>query len=413
MNTENMTTYYFDWIEVGKRKRSLGNDRILLYGDFFMHEGRYSVMKACHCLTDAIYTNKPLREVEADLRQFLTAYTYSLVVLGEGAGWCKEANCEYIRRLQVRYPYTRFVLATTPSYWMLPKRYHGDDACRLANNERCRQLAQELGIPCLDVAKWAEESGLGSQESAGGVCSKLALSYLKQLRISKAYKTLRTEQTPRNIMRLANILLAQMLGAEVKKISAQGAPTPEIMWKNKWEHQGATALIIGDSNTRRLCRASTYLTESVNMYATAAPMVSIENEEVICSMLTPQISHVCFSIGGHYLKCWNSDDFEERFSDFLKRLLQNNRKVLVLTLTYWSLKGNLTCPDVENNALIDQLNARMVKVAREQGALVMDFNRMMQGNPHSDYIHYVEETYKEPASLIVEWFQSDGLTPPC
>ena len=136
-----MTTYYFDWVEVGKRKRLLGNDRILLYGDFFMHEARYSVMKACRCLTDAIYTNKPLREVESDLRQFLTVYTYSLVVLGEGAGWCKEANCEYIRQLQLRYPYTRFVLATTPSYWMLPKRYHCNDECRIANNERCRKYA--------------------------------------------------------------------------------------------------------------------------------------------------------------------------------------------------------------------------------------------------------------------------------
>lgn len=370
-------------------------------------------MKACRCLTDAIYTNKPLREVESDLCQFLTAYTYSLVVLGEGAGWCIEDNCEYIRQLQLRYPYTRFVLATTPSYWMLPNRYHGDDECRLANNERCRKNAQELGIPCLDVARWAESKGLDSPSEVRGVCSKLALSYLKQLRISKAYKTLRTDKSPRNIMHMANVLLAQILGSEVRKIAAQGAPTPEIMWKNKWEHDGATALIIGDSNTRRLCRASTYLTESVNMYATAAPMVSVENEEVICNMLTPQITHVCFSIGGHYLKCWDSDDFEDRFSAFLKRLLQNNRKVLVLTLTHWSIDGNISCPDVENNAKIDKLNARMVKVAREQGALVMDFNRMMQGKTHDDYIHFVWSAYEEPASHIVQWFQSDGLTPPC
>ncbi len=296
---------------------------------------------------------------------------------------------------------------------MLPKRYHCNDECRIANNERCRKYAQEWEIPCLDVAKWEEELGLGAQTDAHGVCSKLALSYLKQLRISKAYKTLRSDKSPRNIMRMANVLLAQMLGSEVRKITACGAPTPEIMWKNKWEHQDATALIIGDSNVRSLCRSNPYLTESVNMYATAAPMVSVENEEVICSMLTPQITHVCFYIGGHYLKCWDSDDFEARFSAFLKTLRRNNRKVLVLTLTHWAMNGNISCPDVENNARIDKLNTRMIKVAREQGVLVMDFNRMMHGKPHSDYIHYVEESYIEPASLIVQWFQSDGLTPPC
>ena len=77
------------------------------------------------------------------------------------------------------------------------------------------------------------------------------------------------------------------------------------------------------------------------------------------------------------------------------------------------MNGNISCPDVENNARIDKLNPRMIKEAREQGVLVMDFNRLMHGKPHSDYIHYVEESYIEPASLIVQWFQSDGLTPLC
>jgi hypothetical protein len=185
------------------------------------------------------------------------------------------------------------------------------------------------------------------------------------------------------------------------------------MWKNKWENPGAKALVIGGSNIRSLCRANTYLTESANMYVTAAPMVSVENEEVICSMLPPQITHICFSMGGHYLKCWDSDDFYERFSAFLKRLLQNNRKVLVLTVPHWTIDGDISRPDVENNALIDRLNARMIKVSRDLGVPVMDFQQMLQGKPHSDYIHYVKEAYIEPASLVVQWIQSDGLTPPC
>ena len=62
---------------------------------------------------------------------------------------------------------------------MLPKRYQGDDECRISNNERCRKLAQELGVPCLDVARWAESKGLDSPSEVRGVYSKLALSYLK------------------------------------------------------------------------------------------------------------------------------------------------------------------------------------------------------------------------------------------
>lgn len=224
---------------------------------------------------------------------------------------------------------------------------------------------------------------------------------------------MRTDKSPRNIMRMANMLLAQMLGAEVRKLAAQGAPTPEIMWKNKGGHDGATALMIGDSNTRNLCRASSYLSERVNLFATAAPMLSEEIAEDLDGMLGPEITQVCFFIGGHYLKCWDSDDFDERFSVFLKRLLQNNRKVLVLTVSHWAIAGDISRPDVENNARIDRLNARMVKASRDLGVPVMDFQQMLQGKPHSDYIHYVKDAYIEPASFMVQWFQSDGVTSLC
>lgn len=316
----NRSTYYFDWIEVGIRKRNLSNNRILLYGNFFMHEARYATMKSCNCITDAIYTNKPVKEVVNEFHQFLNAYTYSLVVLGEGVAWSYEPNCEYLKKLQFLYPYTNFVLATVPGDWMQPKRYREDNDCRLANNDHCRKLALELGAPCLDVAAWADEMGLSSIESAGSVKRKLFWSYLKQFRISKAFKTLRTKNVPRNIMHMTNLLLSQRFAAEIKKYAKKGAPTPEIIWRNKWQHKNASALIIGDSNTRRLCRASNYLTERVDMFATSAPMISHETEDMICSMLHPQITHICFSIGGHYLKCWGDDSFESRLSEFLTRL---------------------------------------------------------------------------------------------
>lgn len=407
MNSDvNNSTYYFDWIEVGKRNRKLTNNRILLYGNIFMHEARYATMKACKCITDAIYTNKPLREVFVDLKCFLSTYTYSLVVLGEGVAWEKEANCEYLKKLQFMYPYTRFVLATCPSDWMQPKRYKEDNNCRLENNERCRAIAKELGIPCLDVASWADEMGLTSVEKAKNVKRLLVLSYLKQFRISKAFKACRIKAQNRNIMNMSAMLLSQKLAAEVRKLASKKAPTPEIVWKNKWQHRDAHALIIGDSNTRRLCRASGYLTEKVDMFATSAPMISVDTEEVICSMLKPRITHVCFSIGGHYLKCWGDADFEKRLKEFLVRLKKDNRKVMLLTLTDWADRENLSMPDVQNNKLIDILNYRMKKVANDVGVDIMDFYDIMKDNPHEDYIHFVQSAYNKPASMIVDWFTS-------
>ena len=142
-------------------------------------------------------------------------------------------------------------------------------------------------------------------------------------------------------------------------------------------------------------------------------MLSEEIAEDLDGMLGPEITQVCFFIGGHYLKCWDSDDFDERFSVFLKRLLQNNRKVLVLTVSHWAIAGDISRPDVENNARIDRLNARMVKASRDLGVPVMDFQQMLQGKPHSDYIHCVKDAYIEPASFMVQWFQSDGVTSLC
>lgn len=73
-------------------------------------------------------------------------------------------------------------------------------------------------------------------------------------------------------------------------------------------------------------------------------------------------------------------------------------------MTSWAAKDNLLVPDAENNQLIDRLNARMKNVALELGVEVMDFHNIMKGNPHEDYIHFVQSAYNKPSSMIVDWF---------
>lgn len=407
-NSSNKTTYYLDWFETGKRNRKVVNSRILLYGNVFMHEARYATMKACNCVADAICTNLPLKATRDKLEHCMRVGSYSHVILGECAAWEHAPNCDYIQELKLRYPRTRFILATAPQNWIHPRRYQADDECRVSNNAYCREMAKELNIPCLDAEQWATEMGLLSAESAGNIKYKLAWSYLKQFRITKVFKALQHKPTPRSVMQTAASLLAQRFSAEMKKIIREGAPVPDILWVNKWQHEGATALIVGDSNTRGLCRANTYLSDKVDMYATSYPITAPETIEQILEMLHPRITHVCFSVGAHFLKWSNRPDFEDRLRSVLELLRQNNRKVMLQTLGLWADQKDLTQPDVANNQIIQQLNVRTMAVARELNLEVIDIQSMMSGIPHTDCVHFIKSGYNKPASMIAEWMQGNN-----
>lgn len=410
MNTSSgSTTYYLDWFEVGKRNRNVSNHRILLYGNFFMHAARYAAMKACRCVADCICTNKPINDTKKELLRHLTAHSYSLVVLGEGVAWEKSANAEYVNELKLLFPYTTFVLATMPSTWMLPPHYSADETCRVCNNDRCKEISVQENIPCLDLDAWAGVMGLQTVGSEKNIKSRLAWRYLKQCRISKAAKAFREQSSPKTVMRMAQTLLSLKLGEEVRRLISKGIPTPPIEWFNKWQHENANALIIGDSNTRNIYRSNEYLGTSVDMFATSAPMIAPETYEIISEMLTPSISRVCFSIGAHNLSRWSGPYFKKQLRDFLLNLRGTNRSVLLLTVTEWADKRDFTKPDDLNNAIIHCLNEQMKEVAAELGIQVLDLQDIMKGNPFQDYIHYVKKAYEQPASIIAHWLQFGTL----
>lgn len=316
-DTIDNTTYYLDWFDIGKRQRKVYNHRVLFYGNFFMHEARNATMKNCHCITDSICTNKPLKSHLQTIQQLLEMHTYSLVVLGEGVSWKIAPNCEHLEELQKRNLNTKFVLATIPGTWMLSKHYQDGDTYRKENNNRCREISRQTGTPCLDVAAWADEMGLSTMKSAKNVKLHLAWSYLKQFRISKAIKTLRSKKTEKSLMQMANLLLAMKLADSVKKTLQKPIPTPEIVWVNKWHRKGSTALMIGDSNMRVLSHANEHLSQHVDLFATSLPTLAKETTDEIYSMLHPNIKRICLSIGSHHLPFSNSPHFESKLKELI------------------------------------------------------------------------------------------------
>lgn len=403
------TTYYLDWFEVGKRNRNVSNQRILLYGNFFMQAARYAAMKTCRCVADCICTNKSINDTKKVLIRHLTDNSYSLVVLGEGVAREKSANAEYVSELKLLFPYTKFVLATMPSTCMLPPRYGADETCRVYNNTRCKEISSQENIPCLDLDAWAGEMGLQTLDSAKNIKSRLVWYYLKQCRISKAAKAFREQSSPKTVMQMAQTLLSLRLGDELRRIISKGMPTPPIVWTNKWHHENANALMIGDSNMRNLYRANEYLVSGVDILASSAPMLAPETYEVISEMLTSSISRVCFTMGSHNLSRWSGPHFKKQLRDFLLRLRGTSRSVLLLTVTECADKSDYTKPDVINNALIHRLNEQMKEVAAELGIQVLDLQAFMNGFPFVDHVHYVKHAYKKPASIIANWLQSGTL----
>lgn len=404
----NTSAYYLEWKEEGRRNRMVSNHRVLIYGDISTHEMRYAIMKACKCKADAISTNLPLCKHLLQLSRQIEQNAYSIVIIGETANQ-ESANCESLQYLTQRHPATRFISATAPGLWMHSSRYRHAEDIRKRNNQKCREMAQTHGWLLMDVEEWMTRNNLTDAQSATGVKSRLALSYLKQWRISKAWKCLKAKTTEKSIARFSNIFLAQMAGQYIRKVSKGKFATPETLWRNSWQRQHATALLIGDSNIRALSRANHYLSLESDMYATSYPMLSEENEEIITQHLLPRISHVIFSFGAHHLVSQSGPDFETRLRCIFATLRNNGRNVLAMTTTPWASKSDFSQPDTEANALIQALNNRMIAIAKECGINVLDLAEVLSNAPHSDYVHFSQESYTAPADMLEQWIKGAQL----
>ena len=387
----------------------VSNHKILVYGDISTHEMRYAIMKACRCKTDAISTNIPLCEHVQQLSHQIATQAYSIVVISETANQ-QPANCELVADLQKRHPHTRFILATAPGRWMHSPRYgKGGEDLKKANNQHCREYAANHGIPLMDVEQWMLQYCLTDVQAAAGIKTRLALSYLRQLRISKAWKCIKLKMQEKDIARYCNVFLAQKAGQYVKKLSRDKATSPETLWRNSWQQPGATALLIGDSNMRALCRANAHLSNEVDMYATSYPMLSAENQAYITKHLTKHLSHVIFSLGTHHLQAQSPDELRAELTKTLLLLKAQGRQVLALTTTDWALKDNLTVKDKEANELIHATNAELIAAAKACEVELLDLNQILATEPYSDYVHFSRESYIRPSYILEQWSKGKPL----
>lgn len=404
----NTSAYYLEWSEEGRRNRMVSNHRILIYGDISTHEMRYAIMKSCRCKTDAISTNLPLCEHLQRISRQIEQNAYSIVIIGETSNQAP-ANCESLPYLMQRHPATLFVSATAPGLWMHSSRYRHDEPQRKANNQKCRETASTQGWLLMDIEAWMIRNKLTDVQSASDIKVRLALSYLRQWRISKAWKCLNEKTTEKSLARYSNIFLAQMAGQYIRKISKGKFPTSETLWRNSWQRQQANGLLIGDSNIRALSRANHYLSFESDMYATSYPMLSEENEEIISRHLLPGITHIIFSFGAHHLTAQSGPEFEPRLRSIFTRLKSNGRQVLAMTSTPWACKSDFSQPDTKANKLIESLNGRMLAVAKDCGVNVLDLAKILSRAPHSDYVHFSQESYTAPADMLEQWIKGAEL----
>ena len=404
----NTSTYYLEWSEEGRRNRMVSNHRVLVYGDISTHEMRYAIMKTCRCKTDAISTNLPLCDHLQQLSRQIEQNAYNIVIIGETANQ-EPANCESLQYLAQRHPATLFISATAPGLWMHSSRYRHAEDIRKRNNHKCREMARSHGWSLMDIEEWMTRNHLTDAQSAAGVKFKLAMSYLSQGRVSKAWKCLKVKSTEKSLARFCNIFLAQMAGQFIRRVCKRKFPAPETLWRNSWQRQHATALLIGDSNIRALSRANHYLSFESDMYATSYPMLSEENEGIIAQHLLPRITHVIFSFGAHHLVAQSGPEFEIRLRSIFSKLKNDGRKVLAINTTPWACKSDFTQPDTKANELILALNKRMVAVARECGINVLNLAEILSNAPHTDYVHFSQESYTAPADMLEQWIKGTEL----
>ncbi|MBR5878318.1 MAG: hypothetical protein IKY91_02110, partial [Akkermansia sp.] len=66
-------------------------------------------------------------------------------------------------------------------------------------------------------------------------------------------------------------------------------------------------------------------------------------------------------------------------------------------------------PDTKANELIESLNGRMLAVAKDCGVNVLDLAKILSRAPHSDYVHFSQESYTAPADMLEQWIKGAEL----
>lgn len=392
----NHDEYLYEWINPAMPDETV---RLLLVGDFYMYEARGVLDALLPCTVDAIGGNTPLGERAEHLRGVLKNRTYTAVVVQESRRPGTEADAACLPALVKEFPQVRFLVATGLPPYLAKARYRTRAEGMQSRNAAARAVAAELGLTCFDIARQAQEAGIGS----------LPASWFTAVR--SMVLTLCTGKKHLKGRALARKVLQDGLCRQVAEALSLGEPRPcsvlcdrdsAIAWQNRYRVPKATCLCIGDSNMFRFRLASPFLTEHADIHSSSLHSFSEQAVNEFRAALRPEHKVVVFSLGIHHLPRRRTPDFDERCREVLALLQQDGRKVVALSTTHCGREDNLAEIDLEKNEIILWMNERFRSIATEMGCDFVDCYGIMEHEPHSDPAHFTRKGYARIAPIIAE-----------
>lgn len=390
----NHNEYLYTWINPVLPTE---NVRVLLAGDFYMYEARGTLDAQLPCVVDAVGANTPLSRRLDDLRDILSARSYTAVVVQEACRPGNEADALCLRTLVKEFPRTRFMVATGLPSYITKARYRTPAPGMAERNAVARTVAADLNLPCIDLAQQARAAGWGS--SAACLFSAV-LQGIRSLCTGRKVHTGRA---------YANLALQTALCRQVAEILGLGEPRPcpvlcdrdsSILWVNFFRVPGATCLCIGDSNMFRFRLASPFLTKHADCHSSSMHSFSETAEKEFRAVLRPEHKVVVFSLGIHHLQRRRTPDFDAHCRKVIALLQENGRKVVALSTTHCGREDNLAEIDREKDETIRWSNERFRAIATEMGCDFVDCYSIMEHEPHTDPAHFTRKGYARVAPVI-------------
>lgn len=390
----NYDEYLYEWITPVTPDETM---RVLLVGDFYMYEARGVLDALLPCTIDAVGGNTPLQERMENLRTVLNSRPYTAVVVQESRRPGAEADAACLPTLVREYPQIRFMVATGLPPYLAKARYRTKAEGLQKRNETARAVAAELGLTCFDMARQAQEAGIGSRFA----------SWLTAVR--SGVLTLCTGKKHLKGRALARHVLQDGLCRQVAEALGLGEPRPcsvlcdrdsAIAWQNRYRVPNATCLCIGDSNMFRFRLAGAFLSEHADIHSSSLHSFSEQAVREFRAALRPEHRVVVFSLGIHHLPRRRTPDFDERCRAVIAMLQENGRKVVALSTTHCAREDNLAEIDMEKNGIILWMNERFRAIATEMGCDFVDCYSIMEHEAHTDPAHFTRKGYARIAPVI-------------
>lgn len=390
MSVRSYNEYLYEWV---CPKREDESARALLVGDFFMYEARLALERKLPFALDAVGGNTPLAGRMEHLHSLLAQREYTAVVVGESCRPGRMPDTALLHDLVRAYPGIRFMAATATAPFLAKPRYQTPADALDTRNAAARRTADELHLPCLDLAAMAAH--MGARSRCAYLANCVAALLLPGRKMCK----------PRYIRKALQDATCAFLSNEMKL----GEPAPHevlcerdssIRWKNRYHVPGSAGLCIGDSNMYRFRLANPFLRRHADAYSSSFSALWEETQRDLMRSLRPEHRFVILSLGVHHPDECATLHFAEQCRALVKMLQGNGRKVVAVATTPCTREDNPAVADDARNAALRRQNAAFRAVAEELGLAFVDAYAMLEHAEHSDPTHFHRKSYIAPARAM-------------